>query len=152
MVGGQGNDEPRAAVAAGAVVDGATAGRPRVRFPLDARGWRGRRRAREGKSSQVVVRSRAVRVVVEQVIQTATKVAEGQLTAREAITILATLTPQAVAAARELRETERDRAVAYRELILAIGRELRRHQPRSDEPRHLGAVIDDLTRVHRALG
>jgi hypothetical protein len=93
-----------------------------------------------------------VRVAVEQVIQTATKVAEGQLTAREAITILATLTPQAVAAARELRETERDRAVAYRELILAIGRELRRHQPRSDEPRHLGAVIDDLTRVHRALG
>jgi hypothetical protein len=92
-----------------------------------------------------------VRVVLDQVIQTAMKVTEGQLTAREGITILATLTPQAVAAARELRETERDRAVAYRELILAIGRELRRHQPRSDEPRHLDAVIDDLDRVQRAL-
>jgi hypothetical protein len=132
-----------------------TALRPEVRAfdsPSTREGGGGDGAPREGKSSQVVVRSRAVRVVVEQVIQTATKVAEGQLTAREAITILATLTPQAVAAARELRETERDRAVAYRELILAIGRELRRHQPRSDEPRHLGAVIDDLTRVHRALG
>jgi hypothetical protein len=92
-----------------------------------------------------------VRIVVEQVIQTATKVAEGELAAREAITILATLTPRAVAAARELRQTEPDRALAYRELILAIGRELRRRQPKSDEPRHLGAVIDDLARLHRAL-
>ncbi|HET6687169.1 MAG TPA: hypothetical protein VFH02_11660 [Jiangellaceae bacterium] len=92
-----------------------------------------------------------MRVVLDQVIQTAMKVAEGQLTAREGITILATLTPQALAAARELRESERDRAVAYRELILAIGGELRRHQPTSNEPRHLGAVIDDLDRVQRAL-
>lgn len=93
-----------------------------------------------------------MRVVVEQVIQTATKVADGELAAREAITILATLTPQALAAASELRETDRDRAIAYRELILAIGRELRRRQARSDEPRHLGAVLDDLARVQQALG
>jgi hypothetical protein len=93
-----------------------------------------------------------VRVVVEQVIQTATKVLEGELAAREAITILATLTPQAVPAARKLRELELDRAVAYRELILAIGRELRRRQAASDEPRHLGAVLDDLAQVQRALG
>lgn len=93
-----------------------------------------------------------MRVVVEQVIQTATKVLEGELAAREAITILATLTPQAVPAARELRALEVDRAVAYRELILAIGRELRRRQPASDEPRHLGAVLDDLAQVQRALG
>lgn len=89
---------------------------------------------------------------VEQVIQTATKVSRGELAAREAITILATLTPQAAAAARDLRRTEPDRAATYRELILAIGRELRRHQPTSDEPRHLGAVIDDLARLQRALG
>jgi hypothetical protein len=48
------------------------------------------------------------------------RVLEGELAAREAITILATMTPQAVAAARELREMELDRAIAYRELILAI--------------------------------
>jgi hypothetical protein len=47
-------------------------------------------------------------------------VLEGELAAREAITILATMTPQAVAAARELREMELDRAIAYRELILTI--------------------------------
>jgi hypothetical protein len=92
-----------------------------------------------------------VRVVVEQVIQTATQTIEGGLTCREAVTILASLTPQAVAAARELRKTDPERAAAYQELILAIGRELRRHQDRSDEPRHLRAVTDDLARIHRAL-
>lgn len=89
--------------------------------------------------------------MVEQVIQTATKVLEGELAAREAMTILASLTPQATAAARELHEVELDRAVAYRELILAIGRELQRRQPGSTEPRHLRAVLDDLAQLQRAL-
>jgi hypothetical protein len=92
-----------------------------------------------------------VRVVVEQVIQTATRVLDGGLTAREAITVLATLTREAVPAARDLRETDPDRAATYRELILALGQELRRREHTSDEPRHLHAVTDDLARVLDAL-
>jgi hypothetical protein len=92
-----------------------------------------------------------VRVAVEQVIQTASKVVEGEFTAREAITILATLTREAEPAARELRVTDPDRADAYRELILVIGRELRGRADERDDARHLGAVIEDLAKVVRAL-
>ena len=92
-----------------------------------------------------------MRVAVEQVIQTATTVATGHLAPREAVTILATLTSQAVPAARELRASDPDQADAYRELILAIGRELRRTEEDSDDPRHLRALSDDLARVLRAL-
>jgi hypothetical protein len=92
-----------------------------------------------------------VRVAVEQVIQTATKVVDGGLTAREAITVLATLTREAVPAARDLRASDPDRAAAYRELILALGQELRRLEPASDEPRHVHAVTDDLAEVMQAL-
>ena len=59
--------------------------------------------------------------LVEQVIQTATKVLDGGLAAREAVTVLATLTREAVPAARDLRETDPDRAATYGELILALG-------------------------------
>ena len=92
-----------------------------------------------------------MRVVVEQVIQTATKVLDGGLTAREAITVLATLTREAVPAARDLRSTDPDRAATYRELILALGHELRRLEPTSDDPRHLHAVTEDLAKVLQAL-
>jgi hypothetical protein len=51
-----------------------------------------------------------VRFAVEQVIQTASKVTEGEYTTREAITILATLTREAVPAAREIRATDPGRA------------------------------------------
>ena len=64
-----------------------------------------------------------MRAVVEQVIQTATKVVDGGLAAREAFTVL-----------------------------LALGRELRRREQTSDEPRHVRAVTDDLARVLDALG
>ena len=93
-----------------------------------------------------------MRVAVEQVIQTASKVLEGEFTAREAITILATLTREAVPAARELRATDPDRADSYRELILVIGRELRARADEHDDARHLRAVTDDLAKVLRALG
>jgi len=93
-----------------------------------------------------------VRVVVEQVIQTATKVLDGGLTAREAFTVLATLTREAVPAARGLRESDPDRAATYHELILALGQELRRRERTSDDPRHLRAVTDDLAKVLDALG
>jgi hypothetical protein len=92
-----------------------------------------------------------VRVPVEQVIQTASKVLEGEFTAREAITILATLTRDAVPAARELRATDPERADTYSELILVIGRELRGRANESADARHLGAVIEDLATVLRAL-
>ncbi len=92
-----------------------------------------------------------MRVVVEQVIQTVTKVLDGRLTAREAVTVLATLTREAVPAARQMRATDPDRAATYRELILALGQELRRVEPASDDPRHLHAVTEDLARVLDAL-
>ena len=92
-----------------------------------------------------------MRVAVEQVIQTASKVLEGELTAREAITILATLTREAVPAARALRDTDPDRADSYRELILVIGRELRSRADGRPDARHLRAVIEDLAEVLRAL-
>lgn len=92
-----------------------------------------------------------MRVAVEQVIQTASKVVEGEFTAREAITILATLKREAVPAARELRDTDPDRAGSYRELILVIGRELRNRADEGDDARHLRAVIEDLAEVLRAL-
>jgi hypothetical protein len=92
-----------------------------------------------------------VRVAVEQVIQTASKLLRDELTAREAITILATLTRQAVPAARELRATDPDRADTYRELILVIGRELRSRADERPDARHLRAVIEDLAKVLRAL-
>jgi hypothetical protein len=92
-----------------------------------------------------------VRVAVEQVIQTASKVLEGEFTAREAVTILATLTGEAERAAVELRDTDPDRAGSYRELLLVIGRELRGRAHRGDDAGHLRAVIEDLAKVLRAL-
>jgi hypothetical protein len=92
-----------------------------------------------------------VRVAVEQVIQTASKVLGGEFTAREAITILATLTREAEPAARELRDTDPDRADSYPELILVIGRELRGRADQRPDPRHLRAVIEELAKVLRAL-
>jgi hypothetical protein len=92
-----------------------------------------------------------VPAAVEQVIQTATKVLAGELTAREAFTILVTLTREAVPAARELRKTDPDRAAAYKELIFAIGRELRRREVGSDEARYVRAVTDDLAKVLHGL-
>ena len=88
---------------------------------------------------------------MEQVIQTASKVLGGGLTAREAITILATLTREAVPAARDLRASDPDRADTYRELILVIGRELRGRADERPDARYLRAVIEDLAEVLRAL-
>ena len=92
-----------------------------------------------------------MRGAVEQVIQTASKVLRGEFTAREAITILATLTREGESAARELRDTDPDRADSYRELILVIGRELRGRADERDDARYLRAVIEDLAKVLRAL-
>ena len=92
-----------------------------------------------------------VRVAVEQVIQTASKVLRGEFTSREAITILATLTREAVPAARELRATDPDRADTYRELIVVIGRELQGRADERNDARYLRAVIEDLAKVLRAL-
>jgi hypothetical protein len=92
-----------------------------------------------------------VRVALDQAVQTASAVLERRLSAREAVTILATLTREAVPAARELRREDPDRADSYRELVIAVGRELRRHEGDSTEPRHLRAVTDYLARIVHAL-
>lgn len=88
---------------------------------------------------------------VEEVIRTTTKVLEGELSGREAVTILATLARDAVPAASELRKADPDRADTYRELISAIGEELQSRIETDSQPRHLQAVIDDLTKVRRSL-
>jgi hypothetical protein len=93
-----------------------------------------------------------VRAALDQVVRTTTRVVNGHLMPREAVTILATLTRDAVPAARELRVADPERADAYRELILAIGRQLRHSEPGSEEPRHVRALTDDLARVLHALG
>ncbi len=81
--------------------------------------------AREGPTNTDRCRyGRDVRAAVEQVVQAATTVLKGQLTPREGVTILATLTRDALAAARELRATEPEQADVYRELITG-------HRPRA---------------------
>ena len=89
---------------------------------------------------------------MQQVIQTATKVVDGRLTPREAVTILATLTRDALPAARLLRQQEPEVAETYRQLVVAVGRELRRQEATSDEPHHLRALTEDLANLHQALG
>lgn len=92
-----------------------------------------------------------MRVVVEQVIQTATKVLDGDLMPREAVTILASMTSEAVAAAGLMKRDEPERAMAYREVLVVVGRELRAREPADPESRHLHAVLDDLAKVVNAL-
>jgi hypothetical protein len=93
-----------------------------------------------------------VRAAVDDVVQTATMVVKNRFTPREAVTIFATLTRDALPAARELRRSHPEQADTYRELILAVGRELRRMEKTSNEPRHLRALTEDLARVLSALG
>ena len=88
---------------------------------------------------------------MDQVVQAATTVLKGRLTPREGVTILATLTQDALAAARELRASEPEQADVYRELILVIGRELRQTEQTSNERRYVRALTDELARVLRAL-
>jgi hypothetical protein len=95
--------------------------------------------------------SRGVRVLVEQVLQVATKVLDASIAPREAVTILASLTHEAVPAARELRRSDPERADAYAELLVATGRELRTREKSTTDVRHLRAVLDDLAKVLNAL-
>lgn len=87
--------------------------------------------------------------MVEEVIQTATKLVMDELDAREAVTILATLARDAVPAGERLQRVEPERAGTYRELIDALVRELSKD---ADRDNHLPKVIEDLTRVSRSLG
>lgn len=74
-----------------------------------------------------------MRAVVEQVIQTASRVLEGELEGREAVTILATLSRDAVTAGETLSRTDPNRAATYQELLAAIIRELEVRGGRSDD-------------------
>jgi hypothetical protein len=94
----------------------------------------------------------AVEVAVEQVVQTASRLLEGRLAPREAVTILATLTREAVPAARQLRHDDPGRAGTYRELLEVIGRELGRRPDDRADAAQVQAVSDDIARVRRALG
>lgn len=101
-----------------------------------------------------------MRAVVEQVIQTASKVLEGKLEGQEAVTILATLSRDAAASGEQLRQTDPDRAATYGELLAALIGELRSRSDDSERPdgdnrdagsHYLAAVADDLAKVRRSL-
>jgi hypothetical protein len=93
----------------------------------------------------------AVATILDEVVRTATQVLEGSRSAREAVTILATLTREAEKAAGDLRRSEPERAVTYRDLVLTIVTELRRREAANDEPPQVRAVVDDLGRLVKAL-
>lgn len=95
-----------------------------------------------------------MRAVVEQVIRTASRVLEGELEGREAVTILATLSRDAVTAGEKLRWADPERAATYQELLAALIQEL---EARSDgngddeQARYVVAVAQDLAKVQRSL-
>jgi hypothetical protein len=88
---------------------------------------------------------------VELVIQTSSGVLEGRFAPREAVTILASQTPQARGAARRLARSDPERASAYAEVLRAIGRELRDRADQAEHPGALRSVIEDLVAILDAL-
>ncbi|MDZ7732619.1 MAG: hypothetical protein U5R31_05410 [Acidimicrobiia bacterium] len=88
---------------------------------------------------------------VEQVVQTATMVLRGTYSPREAVTILATLTREAVPAAVALRGDDPTRAAELAEVLRRSARGFRTREEDGTGGEHLGAVLDDLAAVHRAL-
>jgi hypothetical protein len=93
-----------------------------------------------------------MRAPVEQVLQTATKLVDGSLDGREAVTILATLARDALPAATRLRQTEPDRAAAYATLLEATAREIQgQADGANDQAAYLTQVVNDLTRLQATL-
>jgi hypothetical protein len=88
---------------------------------------------------------------VELVIQTSSGILEGRFAPREAVTLLATQTPQATSAARRLARTDPDRADAYAGVLRAVGRELRDRADHAERPAALRSVLDDLIKILDAL-
>ena len=71
---------------------------------------------------------------VELVIQTTSSILQGRFAPREAVTILATQTPQATVSARQLARIDPERASAYADILRAIGREVRATRPNGPAP------------------
>ncbi len=90
-------------------------------------------------------------LAVELVIQTSSGVLEGRFAPREAVTLLATQTPQATSAARRLARSEPERAAAYAGVLRAIGRELRDRASHAEHPGALRAILEDLVGILDAL-
>ena len=83
-------------------------------------------------------------MTVALVIQTASGILTGRFAPREAVTLLATQAPQARAQAARLDPAT---AARYAELLASVRAELAARPPEPD----LGAVLDDLDRLGRAL-
>jgi hypothetical protein len=90
-------------------------------------------------------------LAVELVIETTCGVLEGRFAPREAVTLLATQTPQAVSAARRLGRSDPDKAGSYASVLRAIGRELRDRAEQDEHPRALRSVLEDLVAILDAL-
>jgi hypothetical protein len=85
------------------------------------------------------------------VIETATGLLTGRFGPREAVTILASQTPQARAEARVLAEREPDWSRAHAELLDSIRDALATKAELTVQPRDLRAVLEDLDRLVAAL-
>ncbi len=85
-------------------------------------------------------------------MQTATSLLAHRLAPREAVTILATQSPQAVGAAPALARADPDRARTYAALLTSLAGDLGAERERCDDPTDMRAVVEDLDRVAAALG
>jgi hypothetical protein len=90
-------------------------------------------------------------LAVELVIQTSSGVLEGRFAPREAVTLLATQTPQAISAAKRLGLNDPERASNYASVLRAIGRELRNRAEQAEHPGALRSVLEDLVAILDAL-
>jgi hypothetical protein len=90
-------------------------------------------------------------LAVEVVIQTSSGVLESRFAPREAVTLLATQTPQAISAAKRLAQSDPERAGTYASVLRAIGRELRSRAEHDERPGALRSILEDLVAVLDAL-
>ncbi len=86
---------------------------------------------------------------VEDVITTAIALVAGRLAPREAVTILATLTPTAVSVAPRVRERHPDQAASRAAILISLAREV---DAADDDARQRQRVVGDLMAIARALG
>lgn len=91
------------------------------------------------------------RVAVELVVQTATSLVAHRLAPREAVTILASQSPQAMGAAPALAGADPERARTYAALLTSLAGDLGAQLAACDDPADLRAVVEDLGRVAAAL-
>ena len=93
-----------------------------------------------------------MQATIDEVMQAATKVVDGEMSALDAVPIMRPLTGEAIPIALALRKEAPGEADDYHKLVLGLGRSLRSQVAGSKEGPSLNAVIDDLSRVLQALG